>query len=99
MVSQYTVFPSPDPDNPAWIRNKSKYMLITSADSDMEVLLTSAKYKPHNELPEDATIIAIQLAANQVVIIPFHMLYAVVNKDQKEYNVLSVHDFVTKFVP
>lgn len=99
----FALSPSPDVSDPVWIRNKYKYIAIHApAEHACEVLLAPAKTATdlQTQAPsEDATIVAIQLAADQVVLVPFHMLYAIVNENKKEVNAIGVHDLVTKFLP
>lgn len=98
-VAVKTMYPT-SANNPVWNRNLFKYTLIQSHGDGTEVLLASHSYNPKQPIPEDATIVAIQLAANQCLIIPFHMLYAVVNQDEKQYyDVLEIDDIVTKLLP
>ena len=100
-TESFPLSPSPAAAEPLWIRNKYKYIVIQAAD-DCEILLAPAKtvLEPQTNAPaEDTTIVAIQLAADQVVIVPFYMLYAIVNESKKEVNAIGVHDLVTKFLP
>lgn len=98
-TSQFSMEPSPDGNQPVWIRNKYKLIAIQApTDSGCELLLAPAKTNG-TEPTEDTTIIAIQLAADQIALIPFHMLFSVVNDNKKEVNAIGVHDFVTKFLP
>jgi hypothetical protein len=78
-----------------WIRNKYKY-LILQADEDCEVFLASASERMEDgTMPDSATLVAVQLAAKQCVIVPFRMYYAV----SKQNSAIGVHDLVTQLLP
>jgi hypothetical protein len=82
-----------------WIKNKFKYVALQSQD-DVEVLIAPASEHLSKDgiMPETATLIAIQLKANQVVIMPFHMHYAI-STEKGKLSVIGVHDLVTKLLP
>lgn len=88
-----------DSVNPTWIRNNYKYTLIHSREP-CEVLIASAKDVPKdNVLPDTATIVALRLSANQSVLIPYHMHYAVIHTEKTIVKCVGVHDWITKIIP
>jgi hypothetical protein len=90
-----------DPENPTWIRNVYKYVVIHCSD-DVEILVAHAHTKPTAEgfMPEDASIVAIQLQARQIVILPYHIHYAVCSsKKETLCSCIGVHDIVSRMLP
>lgn len=85
-------------ENPQWITNKFKYLVI-HAPEDSEILLFSAneKLQADGTPPAESTLVAIQLKQNQILIIPYRMHYAV--STTAHINALGVHDYVTYFLP
>lgn len=88
-----------DASNPSWIRNNYKYTLI-HCRKPCEVLIASAKDVPKNNvLPDNATIVALRLSADQCVIIPYHMHYAVTHSEKTIVHCAGVHDWITRIIP
>lgn len=80
-----------------WQTNKYKYLLLHPSQS-CEVLLYPASMKLHEgHPPDDATLIAIQLSENQILIIPRNMHWSV--SCVSNVRALGVHDYVTRFLP
>lgn len=80
-----------------WQTNKYKYLVIHPSDS-CEVLLFQASAKLQDgHPPEDATLIAIQLSENQVLIIPRNMHWSL--SSVSNVRALGVHDYLTQFLP
>lgn len=81
-----------------WYTNKYKY-LILHPTSQCEVLLypSTEKMDDTGVPPQDATLIAIQLAENQMLIIPYRMHSSISCVSQ--VHALGVHDYVTKLLP
>ena len=91
---------SSDIDNPIWIRNNYKFTVVNCQDA-CEVLLASATDEPdkNNVMPENATLVALRLAAHQSVIIPYHMHYAITQRENKTVACLGIHDLLTRILP
>lgn len=80
-----------------WQTNKYKYLLMHPSTA-CEVLLYPASLPLVNECPpDDATLIAIQLAENQILIIPRNMHWTI--SCVENVRALGVHDYVTQFLP
>lgn len=82
-----------------WTQNKHKY-LVLHPSTQCEVLLYSNAGPPLTDEgvpPEDATLVAIQLAENQMVVIPYRMYYSV--SSPQPVQALGVHDYITRFLP
>lgn len=81
-----------------WYTNKFKYLVIHPSDA-CEVLLypASEKLEEGGAPPQDATLVAIQLAENQLLIIPYRMHYSL--SCPSKVRAVGVHDYVTKFLP
>lgn len=81
-----------------WIRTTYKYSLLFHPTETTEILVLHAggrtldKNTPHS----DETLTAIELKANQVLILPFHTIFTV---NQEKSLILAVHDWVTRFLP
>lgn len=87
------------PNNPKWIKNVYKFTII-HATEQCEIMISSAKDVPNkNIMPENATIVALRLAANQSVIVPYRMHYAITHNDSKNIQCVGIHDLMTKFLP
>lgn len=98
-VTQFQLATS-DSNNPVWIRNRYKFTVIHCKDA-CEVLVASASDVPdkNNVMPETATLVALRLSPDQSVIIPYHMHYAITQKESKIVTCLGVHDIVTRILP
>lgn len=84
-----------------WHHNKYKY-LVLHPSTQCEVLLYSASASaepmgPDGAPPENATLVAIQLAENQMVIIPYRMHWSI--QTTAHVSALGIHDLVTRFMP
>lgn len=100
-VTRFELAPS-DPQNPLWIANSYKFMVIHAAKGDCEVLLSHVNNIPdaNGLMPEDAAIIAIQLATDQLVIVPLHMHYAICSSNKNNMcQCIGVHDILTRILP
>ncbi len=84
-----------------WHHNKYKYLVLhPSAHCEVLLYSTTASAQPlaaDGAPPEDATLVAIQLAENQMVIIPYRMHWSI--QTDAPVHALGVHDFVTRFMP
>jgi hypothetical protein len=90
-----------DPENPVWIRNVYKYLVIHCHES-VEVIVAHAhtKLTADGLMPDDASLVAIQLQAKQTVILPFHIHYAVCsNKKETVCSCVGVHDIISRMLP
>lgn len=100
-LTRFELAPS-DPQNPLWIANSYKFTLIHATSGDCEVLLSHVNNVPDADglLPEEAAIIAIQLATDQIVIVPLHMHYAICSSDKNNRcHCIGVHDLITRMLP
>ena len=87
-----------NPNTLEWIRNKYKYTVL-QAEEDTEILLASpSESLKDGVMPENATLVAIQLAAKQVLIVPYRMYYAIPTQKQP-INAIGVNDIVTSLLP
>lgn len=90
-------------DDPQWIRNAYKFLVI-QPNENCELLVTHPRDKPDkdNIMPDDVSIVAIQMNAGSVFIIPLHMHYAIVchgGKKNVRCQCLGVHDLITRMLP
>lgn len=88
-----------DPDEYSrWYTNKYKYLILHPSQA-CEVLLYPAneKFDASGVPPENATLVAIQLAENQMLIIPYRMHSSI--SCPSHVRALGVHDYITKFLP
>lgn len=88
-----------DPDEHSrWYTNKYKYLVLHPSEA-CEVLLfpSNERLDASGVPPEDATLVAIQLAENQMLIIPYRMHSSISCASQ--VHAIGVHDYVTKLLP
>lgn len=86
-------------DDPVWIRNKYKFMLI-HCEQPCEILVARAIDVPvQNQMPENATLVALRLSPKQSVIVPYRMHYAITHKEITNVQCVGVHDLVTFVLP
>jgi hypothetical protein len=87
-------------ENPHWIRNAYKFLVI-QPKNDCELLIASARDRPdaNNIMSEDAAIVAIQMTAGRVFIVPLHMHYAIVCNGSGSCQCIGVHDILTRILP
>lgn len=86
----------------AWTENRYKYFVL-HAQQDCEVLLAPSSEKLVNGVPnpETTTLVAIQLAALQTVILPYRMKYLLQPKSAAvaTFKAIGAHDYVTFLLP
>lgn len=100
IVNRFQLIPS-DPQSPLWIPNQYKFAVV-QAKGDCELLLSHVNNTPdvNGLMPEDAAIIAIQLRADQLVIVPLHMHYAICSSDKNNTcECIGVHDIISTLLP
>ena len=86
-------------DDPVWIRNKYKFTLI-HCEQPCEILVARAVDVPvQNQMPENATLVAIRLSPKQSVIVPYRMHYAITHKEITTVQCVGVHDLITCVLP
>lgn len=83
-------------EHTAWSKNKFKY-LVLHPSAPCEVLLYPSALNDHGVPPEDATLIAIQLAENQMLIVPYRMHMSL--QCTMQVRAIGVHDYITRFLP
>ena len=85
------------PDN-VWIKTSHKYSLLFHPTEKMEILVLHAGGRTvENNAPHpEETLTAIELEANQILVLPFHTVF-LVNKEKSTF--FAVHDWVTRFLP
>lgn len=85
-------------ENPIWNTNSYKYTLIHPTE-DIEVALCSAKVKLKDNIPpEKETLVIIKLKANMILILPFHIHYALLGSGL-DVPVVGIHDYITRWLP
>lgn len=89
-----------DINNPVWIRNNYKFTVIHCKNT-CEILLAPARDVPDKNgvMPETVTLVAIRLSPDQSVIIPYHMHYAIIQKENVTVTCLGIHDIMTRILP
>jgi len=80
-----------------WVKTSHKHSVLSHPTEPMEVLVLHAggSTLQNNTPHEDETLTAIELKANQALVMPFHTVF-LVNKEKSF--VLAVHDWVTRFL-
>ena len=93
------------PPPETWRRNPYKVLILQPTDTPIEIYLyRGALTTPERVPPPDATLVAIQLAKNQVLMIPYRMAYttaapAAPAPAPAPAAAIGVHDLVTYFLP
>lgn len=86
-----------------WRRNAFKVLLIQPTAAPVEIYLhRGALTGPERAPPPDATLVAIQLAPHQVLMIPYRMAYATASgapEAATQAAAIGVHDVVTYVLP
>ena len=80
-----------------WRKNQYKVLILQPTDVPIEVYLYRGALTSERVPPSDATLVAIQLAKNQVLMIPYRMTYTTAAPAPAA--AIGVHDLVTYFLP
>jgi len=83
-----------------WHTNRYKYNLV-KATSEREVLLCHPNIALNDDgVPNpDASVVAVQMSAGQVLIVPFHWHYCVPLAKDSACECMGINDLVTYFLP
>jgi hypothetical protein len=82
-----------------WNRNRYKYVALF-AKNNGEILLCPPNTKVLDDDapdPDDAELLAIQMSAKHIILVPFHWRYLITGN--LEVECLGIHDYITYFLP
>lgn len=88
-----------EPSKDIWQKNRYKYILLSPHEDDTEVLLYPAgrpMLADGAPDPEGAPLIAVQLRAHQLLIVPYRWTYLI---PKKPMSAVGVHDWITFLLP